>query len=269
MNKQPGVYVIKSPSGKRYIGSSQNIARRWTVHKFRLRRGDNPCRGLQHAADKYGLENLKFEVLEFCQVQDLIAAEQRHLDATDRSKLYNGRLVAESNRGWRHTAAGRAAMSAGHRRRGAKRTAEHKAIISRTHRGKTNSDDTRKRISASKSSTGLEGVHRLEGRNAWTACVFMDGVRYRLGQCPSPEEAQALREKFLADPAAWLAAKPKKSDSGFRGVCYDKARRKWRASYRGQYLGLYPTPEAASAARAAYLTAASCTIPQEPLESSE
>lgn len=260
MNNKSGVYVIKSPSGKLYIGSSQNITRRWAVHKFRLRRGDNPCRGLQHAANKYGLENLEFDVLEFCQVADLMAAEQRHLDAADRSSLYNGRLVAESNRGWRHSSAGRAAMSAGHKRRGAKRTAEHKAIISRTHRGKTNSDDTRKRISASKSSTGLEGVHRLGVRGTWTACVYMGGLRHHLGQHPSPEAAQATREQFLADPAAWLATKPKKLDSGFRGVCYDKARRKWRASYRGRYLGLHSTPEAAAEARETYIAELSCTI---------
>lgn len=229
------------------------------MHKFHLRRGDNPCRGLQHAANKYGWQNLEFEVLEFCQLPELIAAEQRHLDAADRSRLYNARLVAESNRGWRHSPAGRAAMSAGHKRRGAKRTAEHKAIISRTHRGKVNSDDTRKRISVSKSSTGLEGVHRLEGRKVWVACVYMGGMRHHLGQHPTPEAAQATREAFMADPVAWLAAKPKRLDSGFRGVCYDKARRKYRASYRGQYLGLFETPELANEARTAYL--ASVTLP--------
>jgi group I intron endonuclease len=62
---QSGIYSITHiSSGKRYIGSSVNIKRRWNAHRSALSRKlcDNPH--LQNAWTKYGKESFLFEVLE-------------------------------------------------------------------------------------------------------------------------------------------------------------------------------------------------------------
>jgi group I intron endonuclease len=78
-----GIYQITClPTGKRYIGSSVNIAGRWTDHKraLLLRKHINPK--LQAAWDKYGQGNFRLEVLEEAEATQLMIAEQRWLDKT-------------------------------------------------------------------------------------------------------------------------------------------------------------------------------------------
>lgn len=74
-----GVYCITSPSGKKYIGSSNNIIRRWKNHKTDLRKGKHHSPYLQNAWNKYQ-GNLEFYVLLLCQEQDLQLYEQQYLD---------------------------------------------------------------------------------------------------------------------------------------------------------------------------------------------
>lgn len=78
-----GVYKITSPSGKFYIGSSVDIRKRWNEHRCRLSgaTGGHHNQYLQNAANKYGLENLTFEVVELCERQDVRATEQRLIDS--------------------------------------------------------------------------------------------------------------------------------------------------------------------------------------------
>ncbi len=60
-----GIYSITHiVSGKRYIGSSVNILRRWNAHRSALNRHicDNPH--LQNSWDKYGPDSFEFEILE-------------------------------------------------------------------------------------------------------------------------------------------------------------------------------------------------------------
>lgn len=76
-----GIYKIESPSGRFYIGSSVNVRKRINVHKrdLRLRRHINSV--LTAAADKYGVENLKFiEFLCVINREDLRSVEQQLID---------------------------------------------------------------------------------------------------------------------------------------------------------------------------------------------
>lgn len=78
-----GVYKITSPSGRFYIGSSVDIRKRWNEHRCRLS-GQSGCHHnqyLQNAADKYGLENLKFEIIELCDRSNVRETEQRLIDS--------------------------------------------------------------------------------------------------------------------------------------------------------------------------------------------
>jgi len=100
---QSGIYVIITPSGKRYIGSAVNFAQRWAVHRWHLRRGTHHNPGLQAAADKYGVAALRFEVLELVSFARLLEREQAHIDAAGVRNLLNGAPTAGSMQGYRHS----------------------------------------------------------------------------------------------------------------------------------------------------------------------
>lgn len=63
--KITGIYSIRQiSSGKRYIGSSVNIKRRWASHRSSLRRNINDNVHLQNAWNKYGEKDFLFEILD-------------------------------------------------------------------------------------------------------------------------------------------------------------------------------------------------------------
>ena len=76
-----GIYVITCiPTGKLYVGSSQNITRRFTKHRSLLRLNKHPNRHLQNAWNKYGHEAFNFSVLETTDSDELINREQYWVD---------------------------------------------------------------------------------------------------------------------------------------------------------------------------------------------
>lgn len=74
-----GVYSITSPSGRTYVGSSNDIRRRWYEHHWRMKNGKSSSPSLDRAFKKYGLL-MKFEILEICAVDDLRKVEQKFID---------------------------------------------------------------------------------------------------------------------------------------------------------------------------------------------
>lgn len=107
-----GIYAITTPSGRRYIGSAVNFAHRWAVHRWNLRQGNHHSPGLQAAANKYGIEALRFDILECVEPPQLLMREQAHIDAAGVRNLLNGAPTAGSQLGLRHTPETRAAYSA-------------------------------------------------------------------------------------------------------------------------------------------------------------
>ena len=69
-----GVYKITNPKGQIYIGSSSNIKKRFYNHKAMERHQ----RKLHESFIKYGVENHKFEVIEECEVDDLLRLERHY-----------------------------------------------------------------------------------------------------------------------------------------------------------------------------------------------
>lgn len=64
-NNVTGIYKITSEiTQKFYIGSSINIGKRWYAHLWRLRNKKHGNKYLQNHVNKYGIEDLKFSVLE-------------------------------------------------------------------------------------------------------------------------------------------------------------------------------------------------------------
>ena len=101
-----GIYAIVSKcDGKRYIGKSIDIEKRWSAHLGLLRkekRSKDCNRHLFNSFKKYGEQNFGFEYLEvFDVVDDKLIAERElfwmeTLDATCRSKGFNLRKDSDT-----------------------------------------------------------------------------------------------------------------------------------------------------------------------------
>ena len=110
-----GVYgIVHVASGKSYVGSSVNIAKRCSLHLKNLNAGKHVNRLLQRAWNKYG--EAAFEVLEIeqCPPEHLVKAEQYWIDtlgSADLSKGYNLAPKANSTLGLRWSARSRRNMA--------------------------------------------------------------------------------------------------------------------------------------------------------------
>ncbi len=88
-----GIYFIENMvNGKKYIGLSANIEKRFMFHKRRLRSGKHRNKHLQSSFDKYGEESFKFYVVEEC-LEDELSDKEKYwidkLDTCNRSFGYN------------------------------------------------------------------------------------------------------------------------------------------------------------------------------------
>ena len=86
---RPGIYVITcTATGHSYIGSAKHIGNRISHYKRYLRRGICHSPVLQFAHDVFGAEAFKYEVLEFCEVDQLAEREKFYLTQWP-GKLFN------------------------------------------------------------------------------------------------------------------------------------------------------------------------------------
>lgn len=94
IKKESGIYCIQNTiNNKVYIGQSKNIYRRFIHHKSMLNRNlhNNPY--LQNAWNKYGEDKFIFEVLEYCDFENLTEKEKYYL--SDKKEYYNLKDVFE------------------------------------------------------------------------------------------------------------------------------------------------------------------------------
>jgi group I intron endonuclease len=108
MRKQKicGIYRIISLShpNRCYIGSAVIINDRWRQHKHLLKNNKHHSVILQRHCNKYGIEDLIFEVIEqfdFISKEHLLEREQFYLDTTN--PYFNVNKIAGSTLGYRHT----------------------------------------------------------------------------------------------------------------------------------------------------------------------
>lgn len=96
--KISGIYKITNQiNGHSYIGSAKHIYGRWSVHKSQLSKQKHHSPYLQHAVEKYGLENFKLEIVEECLITLLLEREQFYLDTL--RPEYNINPIANSRLG--------------------------------------------------------------------------------------------------------------------------------------------------------------------------
>ena len=115
MKKTSGIYAITNLlNGKRYVGSSDNVSKRFRSHKMLLSKGKHPNIHLQRAWAKDGGQSFAFSVLELCEPADLIAKEQAHIDIKADYNIIPKAYDPPTFKGLSHSDDTRAKMSAAH-----------------------------------------------------------------------------------------------------------------------------------------------------------
>lgn len=108
-----GIYKITNRlNGRSYVGSAINVVRRFVHHRNRLRAGAHHSPALQSAWNSHGEGVFDFEIIEVVAAENLVACEQAWIDKLSAyGRGYNGRPIAASLLGFKHSDAARAKMS--------------------------------------------------------------------------------------------------------------------------------------------------------------
>ena len=169
-----GVYAIRClPTGRSYIGSAKDIGARWRTHRSHLRRGVHHAKFLQRSWDKYGEPSFEFVILrKVTEPSELIPAEQEEMDRERAlGVLMNGRPIAASNLGMKHSDATKKRISEHNKSRppvsketgrkisaalkGKKKSPEHARKVGLAQRGKKLSDAHVEKLRKSAQISGL------------------------------------------------------------------------------------------------------------------
>jgi len=133
-----GIYKITNlVDGKQYIGQSINIEQRRCSHYSMLDKNKHPNLHLQRAYNLLGKENFMFDIVLFCEKEELTRYEQAVVNFS--KNIYNFRLeCTDSNKGIKFSAESLERMRISHT--GLKHTEEAKRKISEKNKGKTISE---------------------------------------------------------------------------------------------------------------------------------
>jgi group I intron endonuclease len=221
--KDSGIYIIRnSVNAKVYVGSAKTLKRRFNAHSQELKRNEHHAPFLQRFVNKYGIDCLRFELLELCAVTELIKREQFHLDNSKAANYkfgFNCCPTAGSLLGVKHTAEAKANMSAAVRKRMADPEARNK--LSAAMKGRFVSEETRQKmsaanlrrvrnpetnakISAAKKASGLviSDEHKAKISSALKGRVFSDETRAKLSL--AAKENRRLRKERAEQAKAQL-----------------------------------------------------------------
>jgi group I intron endonuclease len=137
--------IVNNVTRDMYVGSAVVVNRRWSAHRRDLVKQCHYNTRLQRAYDKYGADAFDWEIVQFVDKKtDLIAREQFWMNFF--TPVYNGRPIANSPLGTKHSDETRAKMSAAAKKKVF--TEEHRQNISKAKKGIcTISEDQKKRLS--------------------------------------------------------------------------------------------------------------------------
>lgn len=155
------MYLITSETtGKVYVGSSNNTLLRWRHHRCRLRTGKHTNSHLQAHAAKYGVDDLRFEMVEAEPDSALrLALEQLMITALYGRACFNqARDVRAPARGRSPTPEARAKQSAA--LKGRVRSPEHCARLRASMIGRGNTPEARAKMSAAHTGLAQSPEHR-------------------------------------------------------------------------------------------------------------
>jgi group I intron endonuclease len=150
-----GIYKIENLiDGKFYIGSAASITTRRKNHLCALNAKQHSNKHLQRAWIKYGSENFRFIVLEYCEKGELLDREQYYIDTLNPCvEGYNFCPVAGSNLGvkWsdlvkRNMALGQTGIFPSEETKRKMSLSQHKRRLNPDQR-KPHTDETKRKIS--------------------------------------------------------------------------------------------------------------------------
>lgn len=126
-----GIYLIKNKiNNKLYVGSTTvSFNKRWSYHRYDLRKNIHANKHLQKSWNKYGEINFEFILLEECSKEI----------CTEREQYYINTLLPEYN-----------ILKFANRVTGYKHTDETKQLISKIHKNKILSKETKEKMSKSR-----------------------------------------------------------------------------------------------------------------------
>lgn len=166
--KCAGVYLITCTANQKiYIGSTNNLWRRWNEHRRDLRAGIHDNSHLQAAWLKYGEDSFTIAVLERCETDALNEREQYYLDTWKpfKGRGFNlGLFAGAAMRGREQTPEARAKIKAANI--GRPRSPETLARMSEAQKGKKRSPE-----SIAKQSATMTGKKRPPEAIAKTAAA--------------------------------------------------------------------------------------------------
>lgn len=136
MNKISGIYGIRSISHPErvYLGSSINLKERIREHKKKLETNRHENSRLQNHYNKYGKNDLVFEIIIKCDTDSTIKTEQTFIDLY--KPWFNILHTAGSPSGYRHSNETKIKM--GNIQRGRRHTEETRRKISNANKGENN-----------------------------------------------------------------------------------------------------------------------------------
>jgi group I intron endonuclease len=159
----PGIYCITCiPTGKIYIGSSNDLRRRHSDHCWQLNAGKHANPHLQNAWRCYGADAFCFDILEYVAIEQLIEREQFYLDTLrpwNKNIGFNVSICADSA-----TRGRKASPETLAKLRAKRHSAETKARMSAVKKGKPVSEETRRIKSANQKGKPVPRLHTPEAR---------------------------------------------------------------------------------------------------------
>ena len=155
-----GVYkIVNTSNGKKYIGSSIDLEKRWREHKWDLRGHRHKNSHLQNAWNLYGEENFEFKPLLYCDPDTTLFFEQLCLDGL--MPEYNSSSIAGKVEMTEETRSKISLANQGNQYSlGYRHTEDTKRLMSKNKTGKKWSDEARARYSESCKGRPGRGVGR-------------------------------------------------------------------------------------------------------------
>ena len=177
-----GIYILTSPSDKKYVGQSFNVERRLSSHKLK-ENAKNTTKFIS-AIKKYGFYNFTVDIIT-CKEELLNLTEIMYINIFDSyNNGYNGSVGGEGSRGLKQTNYAKEIASKTHK--GKKLTEEQKLVVSINSSGESNGMYGRNHTTESKEKQRLASLGNL----------------YNLGHIHSEErkdknrKAQLVRAKY-------------------------------------------------------------------------
>lgn len=100
LNNNDKVYIGSASGTKNKIKKNTGFHIRWKTHIYQLSNNKSKLPALQNATNKYGINNIIFEIIEECDVEKCLEREQYYIDKYDSyNNGYNARPIASNNKG--------------------------------------------------------------------------------------------------------------------------------------------------------------------------